>query len=381
MQRQVEPAEVLELARRLISIPSDREEREIALFLQQYLQKQGIETVLQEAAPGRLNVVATLEGSAPGPTVILNGHLDTVPPGDGWSVPPYAGEVRDDDLYGRGAADMKGAIAAMALAGVMLKRERQPQAGTLMLAFVADEEIGNQGMNHFLSRLPQADYAVVGEATNLDIAIAHRGVSRYRLKTYGRSVHASKPKEGINAIVKMARAINVLEEYGRSLEAKTHPLLGSPTLSIGTIRGGTEVNVVPNECTIEIDRRLLPGEVPEEAFEDIRKYLAGIQAEDPEFKFSFEQTNCTLPAELAPTHPLVLKAVAAAEMILGRTVRVRPFSATCEAALLLAKGIPTIICGPGDIGQAHAVDEHVGVKELALATQVYAHMVTELLNG
>ncbi len=333
----------------------------------------GIPSRIVEAAAGRPNLYAVLEGRDPGPTVILNGHIDVVPADPAqWNHPPFVPVVEHGRLYGRGAADMKGGVASMMQAVLALQRAGCPFRGRIVLFLNVDEERTNLGMTQFLGEAMTADFAIIAEPTENAICTGHRGVARYYVRTSGTPEHVASAARPDNAVEKMADAIVALRRYREGLVARPHPFLGSASGGVTLIHGGLAGNIVPPACQITLDRRLLPGETKGGVLEEIRGFLASAGA-DCEV-----ETESWLDASLTDAeHPMVGRlrhAVAAA----GGDDRPRPFPATCEAPFFtLHRGIPTAIFGPGSIAQAHVVDEFVRIAELEAHCRILLAFLTE----
>ena len=223
-----------------------------------------------------------------------------------------------------------------------------------------------------------AKAAIVGEPTALEIIIAHKGVARFKVTTSGKAVHSSRPDEGVNAIYRMGQVITALEHYAKGgVGRETHPLLGKATLSVGVIRGGEYVNVVPDQCEIDIDRRLLPGEDARRAVADVREYLGNALKEDVELKVA--SPNLVVPGmTIASETPLVQAASAAVREVTGKA----PFGAmqgATHAGHMMKAGIPAIVFGPGPTGQAHTATEELDLSQLEQAAEVYARLMRAAL--
>jgi acetylornithine deacetylase len=349
-------------------------EFEIAKYLAERLQALGLMPTVTEVQPGRPNVAATAPGSQGGSHLLFEAHTDTVPPSYG-QVEPFTPRLEKDRLYGRGACDTKASIAAMLLALQSILPVRE-QAATVSVAFTMGEELGHEGVAHLVSSGFHPDAAVVGEPTGLDVVVAHKGVVRWRIVITGKAAHSANPHEGRNAIVKMANLIRALEErLIPQLRQRTHPLLGSPTLSVARIEGGTQVNVVPDRCTIEVDRRLLPGETWAGVRAEVDVLLSTLRAEDPDLEVTIEEPYQNTPSmETAPDVRIVHIATEAVRRIDGRhPPRGVPY--TTDAAILSAAGIPCIVLGPGHIAQAHTSTEYVEIQQVVKAAAIYREMM------
>ncbi|WP_017186166.1 M20 family metallopeptidase [Alkalibacillus haloalkaliphilus] len=356
--------------------PGDYEEG-VAKVISDILKQEGIESRLVPIDDNRVNLYATLESGVNGNHLLFNGHLDTVPTGDGWSVDPFGGEEVDGYIYGRGASDMKAGVASMVYAAICLKRAGYPKTGKLTLFFNADEERINLGMKQFLQENLEADYAIISEPTDLDIAIGHRGVARFYLKTQGEAGHSCYVKKPINAIEKMSGILPGLFQYTESIrKEKNDDFLGHAISNITTINGGVAGNIIPDECVVEIDRRTLPGEtiedIEEEYHQVIRNWNSTIPYELERYTF--------LPASLISSdHPFVETLQEKANRHVENS-NIKSFEATCEAPFFsVEKGIPTIIFGPGSISEAHVTNEKVAKEEIIQASHIFIDLCEEIL--
>lgn len=379
--------EVVTLAQKLVRIPSENppgEEKDVAEFLANYLEDIGLQVNVQEVDmhPGGPNVIALWGGQAEGPTLLLNGHLDVVPAGHGWTVDPYGGTIADGCLYGRGATDMKGPLAAMVGAVRAIQKSGISLRGRVMITAVVGEEQDQAGTKQLAKDGIRADFAIVGEPTGLRPVIAHKGNIYYDIVTVGRAAHAGVPHQGVNAIVKMFSVVEALDRLARELEKKRHRVLGHPTLSVGQIRGGTATNVVPDYCSMSVDRRLIPGETPEEAEREIRQVLSTISTSDPEFAADLSVPLTSLPMEIPSDESVVRSVRAGTERILGKDPGVHGFSGGTDATILVNElHIPTVVFGPGDVfEQAHKPDECIEIEELLAATRIFALTILDLLG-
>jgi len=271
-------AEVLRLTQDLVSIESHIDARgcedAIGQFLVSWFKEHGIEADRQIVQGERANIVARIPGGR-GPSLMLNGHLDTVPAGD--MTDAFAPSVRKDVLWGRGACDMKGAIAAMASAMVTIVDDGTANAlrGDLLFAGTVGEETGSIGVKSLVEAGVSATYAIVGEPTSLRVGIAHKGACFIRISLTGKGAHGSCPDEGVNAVSYASQIIRHLEtELRVQLSKRVHPLLGASTVSVGRIAGGSQPNIVAEQCQIDIDRRTLPGE--QDALSEISRLVADI---------------------------------------------------------------------------------------------------------
>jgi acetylornithine deacetylase/succinyl-diaminopimelate desuccinylase family protein len=359
-------------------------EKELAQYVEEYLRSLGLKTELLDFLPNRPNLFAEYKVNDKGKKFLFDGHLDTVPVGNSslWTVDPFSGTLKEGKIFGRGAADMKGSIAAFVHALETLIDSGVELNGSVHMLLTSDEEISALGTREFLKKGYSADASIVGEPSCLEVNVAHKGVARWRLKTLGKSTHASTPEEGVNAIYKMAKVLNELEKLAKSysMSSRQHPLLGKPTLNVGTIVGGTKDNIVPDFCEITIDRRLLPGDRVEEVEREFNQLLSRLASDDPSLKFELKLYHSHNPAETPSNHPFIILANLCVEKVLGERRPVKGFQATTEMSHLVEAGIPSIILGAGDIKVAHTVDEYVLVDELVNCAKIYALILLKYLG-
>jgi acetylornithine deacetylase len=347
-------------------------ESRVTDYLEGRLRDLGVPVERWEVAPGRCNLVARYAPPNPPFTVLWEAHQDTVPT-DGMSVEPFAGELRDGRVYGRGACDVKGGAAAMLTAFARLVTTRPPGSAAVILAFTIDEEHTFLGVQHLVAHLatagPLPDFAVVAEPTSLNIVSAHKGVVRWALETAGVAAHSSRPEVGVNAIYRMAKVIVALEEYAGELSrGPRDPLLGAGSLSVGMVTGGVSPNTVPDRCRVELDRRLLPGESASAAVAAVEAFVrqrAGVPFA------SLPPAFACPPLSADRSTALVAKLGAAIDAVVG-THRVEAMPYGTDASTIAEAGIPVVVFGPGDIAQAHTRDEFLAVDQLHAAVEVLA---------
>lgn len=331
-------------------------EGRVAEFLARVTARAGLEVEFQKYAPQRVNLIARLRpGGRPRQTILLAPHLDTVNVVDESKFKPI---VRGGKIFGRGACDTKGSVAAFVSAICELaKARKRPRETEIVFVGLADEEWGQGGSRAFAKSGFKADLAIVGEPTRCEIVTAHKGSVFVEIETHGKAAHGATPQFGRNAVFTMARVVEFLEtDYRRRLQRRKHPLLGSPSVSVGTIRGGTQANIVPDRCHLAVDRRTLPGETDRSVCREIDQLLRqlGVRA-----KFSSGRLAPCLPLETRPDLPLV-------RQFLHSVGQTRPLGVHyfCDAAVLSAGGIPSVVFGPGDIAQAHTADEWLARSQL-----------------
>jgi len=421
-------ADLEALLRELVSIPSMNPfrtgksdpgygEARLAERVAAWLREAGLAAETHDIAPGRTNVAALLDGPRGAAPLLFVAHLDTVP-AEGMTVPPFEGIVKEGRLYGRGACDNKGSLAAM-LAALRRVAAAKSNRCPILFAGTADEESGYGGIRSFLgaavsagSSVPRSacptvlrsssspgagegeDTAgqasrgtaekprpkpfshvlwppragVVGEPTSLRIIIAHRGVARWTLTTHGQSAHSAHPEEGINAIYRMAPLVADLAALAAEIARRPpHPLVGPPTLSVGTIHGGLSVNTVPDRCAIEVDRRLIPGESAESA-------AAEVAAVARRHGATLDDLFGSDPFEIAREADVVRLVSDAVRAETGQAEAVGVAYAT-EAPEVLRAGIPVVVFGPGEGAKAHSADESIPLDQLEAASRIYERIM------
>ena len=354
-------------------------ETRVTEYLIRYLKDLGVPFEKVEIAPGRSNVLARLDASGPARTVILDAHQDTVTV-DGMTIAPFEPVEESGRLYGRGSCDVKGGLASMLSAFTRLARDRPAGMPNVVLSMTCDEEATSIGINHLTNSwsdgsspyklCPTApDVAIVAEPTELDIVVAHRGATRWKLKTSGRACHSSRPQEGVNAIYRMARVISLLEDYATKLPSSrpAHPLCGPATLSVGRIDGGSSVNVVPDFCTIEVDRRVIPGEDRLAVIDELADYLRSRL----DFEVTHEAPYCASPplgddANAVLAQELMRSIV---RVVGPRKVMGVPYGT--HASRFARAGVSSVVFGPGDIAQAHTKDEWIEINQVIQAADIY----------
>jgi acetylornithine deacetylase/succinyl-diaminopimelate desuccinylase-like protein len=389
--------ETIRLLRDLVALPSVNPmradipadmvlEHRVTAYLEQFFRLLGVPFERQAVAPQRDNIVARLTIPGAKRTLMLEAHQDTVPV-DGMIVAPFGAQIEGNKLFGRGACDIKGGMSAMLACFARLVRNKPKGCGNVIMACTVDEEntmlgvhelvkhltgpgsqaqLGNQAQ--FGNKIP-ANFAVVAEPTNLNIVHAHKGVVRWNLFVTGRSCHSSTPEKGINAIYRMGKLLVGIEQYAEQLRTTTHdPLLGPATLSIGRIEGGTSVNTVPDRCRIEIDRRVITGEKPGDAPQQLSAFLQ----ENMGIDFPFEMTQPWIrePALSPEGSEEIQKLLGAAIDAERGSHKVHAVPYGTDAARMAWAGIPAVIFGPGDISKAHTIDEWVPLDEVETASKI-----------
>ncbi|MGM0420704.1 MAG: M20 family metallopeptidase [Bacillota bacterium] len=376
--------ELIKLTQDLIAIPSHHQipdrEQEVADYIYNWFRAEGIDAELMPVLEGRSNVIAWVKGDRPGKTLMLNGHIDTVPP---YAMEnPFQPQIKNGEIYGRGSCDMKGPVAAMMLALALLQRGKIEFAGEVVFTGVINEELKSEGAEEIIRQEIQADGAIVGEPTNLTIAAGHRGLEWLRIIIQGKAAHGGSPEQGINAISKAADFIKEVENtlFPRFKE-RTHPLVGSPVLNFGVIQGGDQPSSVAGSCTIELDRRWTPNETLAQVFQDIDDVITILQKRDPDFQAEVERIDTNMatmdhkPALIELDDPLVEKLAQITTTVLGEKAPITSLGGWTDASLLSNFGdIPSLNFGPGRMDRAHGLEERVEIKQLVSATFIYALM-------
>src|SRR6202162_3767598 len=356
---------VVDLCQALIEIPSENPsgsaashgEEALARFVGEYLKSLGAELKYEEIGPGRPNVYGMWAiPPAASQRILFAPHLDTVTV-EGMTVDPFLGGRLDGRLYGRGSSDTKGSMAAMlwALKSVDLSRLNV----AVGFAGLADEEFEQLGAKACAVR-KMAEFAIVGEPTSLDVVYTHKGTAWIEIETQGKSVHASLPETGINAIDRMMDTLKILNErFPEICFVEPDPVLGKPTLSTGRIRGGAKINVVPDRCYAEVDIRILPGQ--ESMATSVTECFQRHQV-----RAIVTPIKISAPLYTSPDNPYISKFVALGSRLTGATW-------FCDAAFFALEGIPSIAIGPGSIAQAHTADEFIEIAELESGAEFFTN--------
>jgi acetylornithine deacetylase/succinyl-diaminopimelate desuccinylase-like protein len=344
-------------------------EKRVADFLATVVARAGLEIEFQSVLPGRSNLIARLlPRNKIRRTILLAPHLDTVG-ADGTRFIP---QRKNGRLHGRGACDTKGSVAAMLSALCELANSKsRPLETEIVFAGLIDEEHAQAGSRALAKSGFKADLAIVGEPTRLQVVTAHKGSLWLELETRGKAAHGATPQFGKNAIHEMARIVDLLEtDYAAQLRKRKHPLLGTATVNVGTISGGTQPNIVPDCCKITVDRRTLPGETDAKVKSGIMAFL---RARNLSAKISSTKLAPALPLETNHKLPLV-------QQFLKSVGQSKPLGVHffCDAAILSAGGIPSVVFGPGDIAQAHTADEWISLAELERGKNLLLRFVNSL---
>jgi succinyl-diaminopimelate desuccinylase len=364
---------VIELCQALVQIPSENPsgsgthsgEKIIAEFVGRFLESLGAKVEYEEIAPDRPNVY----GFWPAPPesrqrIMFAPHLDTVTV-EGMVVDPFLARISDGRMYGRGSSDTKGSMAAMLWALKLVDLSQLNVA--VAFAGLADEEAGQLGAKACAAR-KFADFVIVGEPTELDVVYTHKGTAWLEIETIGKSVHASLPETGVNAIDLMTDALRKLrDEFPNIIPLQKSTVLGNPTISTGRIRGGVKINVVPDRCNAEIDIRILPGQ------ESMASAVADFFREQ-QIPATVRPIKISAPLHTEPDHPIINKFTSLGSRLTGA-------SWFCDAAFFSIEGTPAVAIGPGSIAQAHTANEFIEVAELERGAEFFANFLRTFSNG
>ena len=376
------PSLTLKLLKALVKIPSvnpsiEEGDGEVAIadYISRWFRKTGKFRVIEQTVDkDRYNVLAFLDGMGNGRSLMLNGHMDTV--GTSYmKVNPFRPTIKNGRVYGRGSCDMKGALAAMMSATLALAHRDRP-SGNVIFSAVVDEEQGSKGIAKLAERF-RSEAAIVGEPTNMDIAVAHKGYAWLEISTIGKEAHGSVPERGVDAIEKMAIIVSGLNKLRRQYKSKQHPLVGSPRIHTSAISGGTDWSTIPGRCVLRVERRLIPGETQEDALREIRRLVREVSRDDRNVRANVRLIHHadSMEVDRSTSHVRIL--YKNAKRLAGR-VRIIGVPYWTDAAILVNRArIPTCLFGPGDIKVAHGRNENVKISDVVKAAQIYAETASD----
>ena len=378
-------SELFQFLKNLVSFPStDGNEAGISDFLAENARAMGMDTVVQqEALPGLKNVIAVKTFGRGGKTVVLNSHMDVVPPADGWATDPYDLVIRGTRAYGRGSTDAKGPLACLTIAVKRIIEQPEGVNGTIVYTAVVDEESHSTGARELVKHpLVRGDYCIVGEPTLSRVAVSHNGSLRPVIVIEGLSAHASNPELGISAIRIAAYVSQLVDGIAAEISNIVHPTTGKPSIAITMISGGVQENVLPDRCELVIDRRMVPGEREKDLRDRFDLMCREAQEKFPGSRVYVDRYLVTTgpAAETDAASELVRTAFAAAEAATGE--RQTPFGLTCNTDMnhFVRAGIPTVIIGPGTITVAHKPNEYVELSQLENTCAVDEAVIRGLLK-
>lgn len=347
----------------------------VVRYVEDFFRPLGLEMWQQEVFPGRPNLIVKLPGKNPSRRVVLEAHTDTVSVA-GMTIEPFEPTIKNGSLFGRGSCDTKAGLAGMMHAVASLhQRAIVPECEVWMVA-AADEEFSYRGVVKLCEGLT-GNAAIVAEPTELRMVVASKGVIRWRIRVHGRAAHSSKPHLGINAINHMAHLVLAIDEHHKRLDSHAHPLLGCATGNVGVIRGGVQVNFVPDLCVIEIDRRLLPGEQVAEVLQGYQAVIDRVGTQIADFTAIMEPpmlTDEALDTPLDSPVALVAGDILRSMGLSGEPCGV-PFGS--DASKLSQQGLPSLVFGPGSIDRAHAAVEYVEIDQVDQAFEFYRQFISK----
>ncbi len=356
-----------------------------------YMEKAGATQFRPPLEGARVNTIGRIAGQTGSPTLVFNGHIDTVPVNPGWKVDAFSGEIIGDAIYGRGVSDNKGGVCAMVMAFKALKDAGVKLKGNAVLTATADEEVGGiAGLGYIVDAgLVKGDYGICVDGGIENIGISCQGRIKYNIHTLGKAAHSSTPQLGINAIEHMAKVVLALQSYGRELLKRESsipapPDIGAkriyPSTAVGIIRGGTKENIIPSECTITLNRRFTPDENIEDVRKEIRETVEGSLKDDPQARWKIDEVNVKDAYAIAANHPIVGILNSAAEEILGQKLPIYGSTGGTDMSHIKRANIPMCALGPSRRGNnVHAPDEHLPISDLMSLTKIYALAALKIL--
>ncbi len=354
--------------------PGGAGEGNIAEYVARALRALGLEVDTYEPVPGRPSAVGILKGQGGGRSLMLNAHMDTV--GVDGMPDPFTAAVRDGKVYGRGAYDMKGSLAACLATAKAVGQSGERLKGDLIIAAVADEEFASLGTAKVIKH-HRVDSAIVTEPTEMDICLAHKGFVWLEVETVGRAAHGSRFNEGVDANIRMGRLLAELDKLEQDLRARApHPLVGPPSLHAATLHGGTELSMYAASCKLGIERRTIPGETEAQAVGEVQTIVDRLSAADPSFSATVKTLLARPPSEVAADAPIVKTLTRAATDVLVKPPAFIGVPFWMDAALLSAAGVDTVVMGPVGAG-AHAKEEWVDIGSLIELAQILAQTAME----
>ncbi len=380
--------EVVKLTQELVRIPSHKDvpgrEARVVEFIYNFCRDRGLDVSYQEVEGPRKNVIVKLRGSGGGKNLIFNGHTDTVPPYR-MTIDPFGGEVRDGFVWGRGTSDMKGPIASMLIALLAIKRSGIKLRGDIIFTGVLGEEEQSDGSEALIKSGITAQGAIVGEPSNYEYALGHRGLEWIEIRVRGRAAHGGVPHLGVNAISKAARLIlRIEEELIPRLALRDNDFMGPSVMNFGRISGGDQPSTVADWCSIEIDRRYIPGEDVNSVFRELQEIIDELKKEDRDFDAELvrmENNFLTLDhvyLETSPEEAIVKSTIKALEEVGGAKPRITRRRGWTDAALLSHyAGIPTVVTGPGNISYSHTEDERIEISHLVDYVNIYCRIAQD----
>ncbi|TIL44442.1 M20 family metallopeptidase [Mesorhizobium sp.] len=345
-------------------------ELEVARYLENYCRKRNLPCELHEVKDGRPNFITWIPGQYPDRRILFIAHTDTVPV-DKWDTNPFSGEVRDGRIHGRGSCDTKGSLATM-LTALSTLGERKPKATVVLVASI-DEEFRKIGARAVADSGVAYEAAVVGEPTNLELVVAHKGSVRWQVEVEGVPAHSSRPHLGVNAITGMAKLVLALDAHNEVLNKRENALVGPPALTVSLIEGGIELTTVPPACRIWIDRRLTPGEPPQNALQEVEDIFESFRNGKDKIKVRSLLPALEDPAPKSAEGSRIAEVAANACANVAGTGKYIGAPWGTDASQL--DGIPCVVIGPGSMAQAHTSNEFIDISQLDKAVEIYQQIM------
>ncbi|MBK5253175.1 MAG: M20 family metallopeptidase [Peptostreptococcaceae bacterium] len=385
-----EQIDVVKIASDMVKIPSysfmERQENNVANYIYEFFKSNNIDVKKVYVDEGRPNVIAKIPGKG-GKSLMLSGHIDTVPPYD--MVDPFSGEIENGKLHGRGSCDMKGPIAAMMVAMKTINESDVVLDGDLYFSAVIDEEEKGSGIESLIKEWPDIDAVIVGEPTQLNICLGHKGLEWIKVEITGKKVHSGNMKDGVNAINMAVRFLTYIEDvYSKEILKRKHKILGEATINIGTINGGDQPSTVPDKCVIGIDRRFVPGETKEQVYDELKEIIEKLSVIYPGFNaevtnlFNDENFPSHLPFCTDENSDIVNSIKKAMKETGVNNKEVKAFAAWSDAGMLSEKtNSKCIVLGPGNLALAHSAHEFIETSELIEATKIYIGTAMNYCKG
>lgn len=379
-------SEAIDFLKKLLvtnSVNPPGNEEEVARIISDKLKENGIEATIRSLGPNRAYLVARVKGKGNKKSLVFSGHMDTVPPGDmPWEHGPFEAKEIDGCIYGRGASDMKSGLAALTMAMIEIAKSQVSLEGDLVLAATAGEEVDSLGARTMIEDgiLNDAGAMIIGEPSNGEIFVAHKGALWIEIVSYGKTAHGSMPEQGINAIDNMYAFMNALYNY--KFNYKEDSMLGGPTLNIGTISGGVRTNVVPDMCRMQIDIRTVPGQIHQEILSDIKGLLKEIES-NSNAKFDINILNDLVAVGTSVEDPLIKLALSTAEELFNREYTPKGVRFYTDASTFvpgLGNNLPVLIYGPGNETMAHKPNEYVEVSKYIDSIRFYKEVALRYLG-
>ncbi len=387
MDISVNKDEVIELAQELIRAPSANppgETRECANIILNKFHEVQIDAEIIEGKKGVCNVLARLPGRRKGKTLLLNGHIDVVPPGEGWMVDPFGGEIQGNKIYGRGASDMKSGIASMMAAMIDVKRSGAHFGGEIIFMAVADEETGSEFGTIYLLKKDigkNADFAIVSEPTNLRVELGNRGLRWIDVTVRGKACHAGRPWLGINALSYGAKLVEAIHSIKFKIRNEAFEI-PEPGISVTMMNGGTKGNIIPDRCNLTLDRRMIPGETTETVMKEVQEIIDPLMEKEKGLKIEMKmRPNYWDPYLISEEEPVVQATIESVKEVMGKRPEVGGKGASTDASHLFhLGGVPPVLFGPGNPYLSHQVDEHVAIDNLLFSTEALILIFNKLLG-